>query len=231
MRDNTLPTGQWAFDDEVTACFADMLERSIPDYRQMRALCAKIGARYIKPGTLVVDAGCSTGIAAEPFVRRYSNENQFLLIDNSAPMVAASKERYRGMDAVTVAEGNLWEFLPFSEKTSLVTCVLTLQFTPTAYRQQMLQNICLKMVRGGALLLVEKIVGCDNDELLVDIYYDMKRENGYTGEQIKAKRKSLENVLSPLTASWNEDMLRNAGFRQVEMFWRCLNFCGWVAVK
>ena len=27
------------------------------------------------------------------------------------------------------------------------------------------------------------------------------------------------------------DMLRTAGFRKVDMFWRCLNFCGWIAVK
>lgn len=40
------------------------------------------------------------------------------------------------------------------------------------------------------------------------------------------KRKSLENVLSPLKAEWNEDMLHEAGFEKVDMFWRCLNFVG-----
>ncbi len=45
------------------------------------------------------------------------------------------------------------------------------------------------------------------------------------------KRKSLENVLSPLKAEWNKDMLHEAGFEKVDMFWRCLNFCGWVAIK
>ena len=45
------------------------------------------------------------------------------------------------------------------------------------------------------------------------------------------KRRSLENVLSPLKVGWNVDMLRTAGFKQVAMFWRCLNFCGWIAVK
>ena len=46
-----------------------------------------------------------------------------------------------------------------------------------------------------------------------------------------SKRRSLENVLSPLKADWSVDMMRTAGFRQVDMFWRCLNFCGWIAVK
>lgn len=65
----------------------------------------------------------------------------------------------------------------------------------------------------------------------LDLYYQMKRENGYTEEKIMQKRKSLENVLSPLKAEWNEDMLHEAGFEKVDMFWRCLNFCGWVAIK
>ena len=69
------------------------------------------------------------------------------------------------------------------------------------------------------------------DDLMVDLYYEMKRENGYTDEQIMSKRRSLENVLSPLKADWSVDMMRTAGFRQVDMFWRCLNFCGWIAVK
>lgn len=69
------------------------------------------------------------------------------------------------------------------------------------------------------------------DDLMVDLYYQMKRENGYTDEQIMAKRRSLENVLSPLEPEWNEDLLKEAGFRRVQMFWRCLNFCGWIAVK
>jgi tRNA (cmo5U34)-methyltransferase len=34
-----------------------------------------------------------------------------------------------------------------------------------------------------------------------------------------------------VTAKWNEDLLRDAGFRTVECFWRHLNFAGWVAVK
>ena len=65
----------------------------------------------------------------------------------------------------------------------------------------------------------------------VELYYDMKRRNGYSEEQIMDKRRSLENVLSPLKPEWNVDMLRTAGFDKVDMFWRCLNFCGWIAVK
>jgi tRNA (cmo5U34)-methyltransferase len=86
---------------------------------------------------------------------------------------------------------------------------------------------------GGALILVEKVLGSNNaiDTMLVDEYYRIKAENAYTQEQISAKRKSLEGVLVPITARWNEEMLKEAGFRSVDCFWRYLNFAGWVAVK
>lgn len=100
-----------------------------------------------------------------------------------------------------------------------------------AYRRFMLRQICESIVDGGALIYVEKVVAGSLDDLMVDLYYQMKRENGYTDEQIMAKRRSLENVLSPLEPEWNEALLKEVGFRRVQMFWRCLNFCGWIAVK
>ena len=118
------------------------------------------------------------------------------------------------------------------ENQSLVLSILSMQFMPTAYRQRMVEDIYKKLRPGGAFIFVEKIIG-DNgaDDLEVELYYRMKRENGYTEESIMQKRKSLENVLSPLKAGWNEDLLHTGGFEKVDMFWRCLNFCGWIAVK
>ena len=96
----------------------------------------------------------------------------------------------------------------------------------------MLNDIYDHMLYGGALVFVEKVVADGGaDDLLVDLYYEMKRRNGYTIVKIVEKRKSLENVLSPLKPGWNVEMLHNAGFKVVDMFWRCLNFCGWIAIK
>ena len=231
MRDNTNPTGAWEFNSEVAACFANMLERSIPDYRSMRALVYNAGERFVKPGTLIVDVGCSTGLAVEPFVAKHRKENDFLLIDNAPAMVQMCREKYNEEPAVTVKEGDIWNFLPFQDCASLVLSILSMQLMPTAYRRFMLRKIYESMIEGGALLYVEKVVAGDLDDLMVDLYYQMKRNNGYTDEQIVSKRRSLENVLSQLEPSWNEGMLRSAGFKRVEMFWRCLNFCGWIAVK
>jgi tRNA (cmo5U34)-methyltransferase len=69
------------------------------------------------------------------------------------------------------------------------------------------------------------------DRNFVNLYYDFKQASGYTREEIERKRLSLEGVLVPVTARWNEELLRTAGFRHVDCFWRWMNFAGWIAVK
>ena len=67
--------------------------------------------------------------------------------------------------------------------------------------------------------------------MLEDLYYKLKGENGYTEEQIRAKRKSLEGVLVPVTSDWNIEMMSKAGFSNIQQFWQQLNFAGWVGFK
>ena len=109
----------------------------------------------------------------------------------------------------------------------------TIQFTPIEYRLEILEKIYNSLIDGGALIFVEKVLGSNNNinQRMVDVYHDMKKINGYSDEDIERKRLSLEGVLVPVTANWNEDMLRATGFRKVDCFWRWMNFAGWVAVK
>jgi tRNA (cmo5U34)-methyltransferase len=118
------------------------------------------------------------------------------------------------------------------EAASVTLCVLTLQFTPIEYRLRILDNIWRSTVPGGAVILVEKVIGSlpDMDRLLVDLYYKLKADNGYTVEEIERKRLALEGVLVPVSVAENERMLGSIGFR-TEMVWRFLNFCAWIGVK
>lgn len=236
MQDNVMPKGKWEFDQEVTDCFGEMLERSIPGYADMRELVTRIGKRYVQRKTSIIDLGCSTGEAINPFIKSFGCQNNYRLFDVSKPMLEKTSERYAGWieeGVVSVEEFDIRNGLPIHTFSSLILSVLTLQFTPIEYRQKIIQSVYDSLCQGGALILVEKVLGSNYnlDSMLVDEYYRIKAENAYTQEQISAKRKSLEGVLVPITAKWNEDMLKEAGFKEVDCFWRYLNFAGWVAVK
>ena len=229
MQDNVMPDGKWKFNKEVADCFDEMLERSIPQYELMRELVKRIGFHYAKPGTCIVDIGCSNGRAIEPFVREYGENCDFLMMDVSEPMLEKCREKFGNLD---IKNHDITKGLP-KTNASVILSILTLQFTPIEYRQKIVQSIYDNLTDGGAFIIVEKVLGNTNeiDSLMVDEYYRMKSENAYTQEQIQSKRKSLEGVLVPITARWNEDMLHSVGFRKVDCFWRCLNFAGWLAIK
>ena len=235
MQDQVMPDGSWEFDADVTEVFDDMLARSIPQYKVMRQACFEIGSRYAKRATDIVDLGCSRGEALAPLVDKFGVDNRYIGVEISDPMLEAARARFEGYincGIVDIRKMDLrYEYPPVL--ASLALSVLTLQFTPIEYRLQILSRIYEGLIEGGALILVEKVLGASAslDEMMVALYYNMKRQNGYTEDQIQRKRMSLEGVLVPMTARWNEEMLQITGFRQIDCFWRWLNFAGWVAVK
>lgn len=232
MRDNTNEIkGKWEFDENVTKVFGDMLSRSIPNYETMRQLCFNLGKNFIKEDSTIVDMGCSNGLSVESFVKAFPL-NCFYLLDVSEPMLEECRKRFKDYPLVFVHDNDLRKGIPMNN-VDLALSILTLQFTPIEYRQNILQDVYDKLNEGGAFIIVEKVLGnsAKIDDLFVKEYYNLKQENGYTQEQIANKRKSLEGVLVPLTSSFNEHLLHQVGFKYVDCFFRCLNFAGWIAIK
>lgn len=232
MKDTVNPNGKkWEFDEEVTKVFGDMLSRSIPNYDTMRELCFMVGRNFVRENGIVSDIGCSNGLASDKFVNAFPNA-KFCLSDVSEPMLDACRKKYEGNENVVVLNHDLRNGVPM-KGNDLVIASLTLQFTPIEYRWNILQSIYDSLNPGGALIFVEKILGSNAriDNILVNEYYNIKRENGYSEELIQNKRKSLEGVLVPLTSDFNEHLLTMCGFKEIDCFWRCLNFCAWVAIK
>ena len=234
-QDQVMAAGRWTFDQDVTAVFENMLERSIPQYEVMRKAVFDLACEYIVPHTGVISLGTSRGDDVAALIDKYAMKNRFHLTDVSEPMLDVLRTRfahYININSVAVRRIDLRSEYPLSE-ASVTLCVLTLQFTPLEHRLKILRNIYEHVLDGGVLLIVEKVIGGTSqiDETMVNLYYQMKEANGYGKDQIMRKKLSLEGVLVPLTASWNEQMLRDAGFSQVDCFWRWMNFAGWIAVK
>jgi tRNA (cmo5U34)-methyltransferase len=221
------PDGKWEFDEKVASCFDDMLRRSIPQYEVMRQTVFDIACRYRQPFTDIIDMGCSRGEALAPLIDRFGAENRFIGLEVSEPMLNASRERFAGLIStglVEIRKHDLRQGLP-PLMPSVVLSILTLQFTPIEYRHRIIASVFDR--------LVEKVLGehAGIDDLFTQTYYAGKTDNGYSQDDIQRKRLSLEGVLVPVTAKWNEQLLTAAGFREVDCFWRWCNFAGWVAVK
>lgn len=229
MKDSVMPNGKWEFDEDVTKVFDDMLARSIPDYQGMRELTTNLAIRFAKPGSDIVDLGCSRGAALKPIYEKLKDEVKYLGIEVSKPMREAAKKE---IPFAEILDLDLRKDYPRT-RASVTLSVLTLQFIPIEYRQEIIQNVYENTDPGGVFLLVEKVLGSDAyaNKLLIETFLKTKESHGYSKEQIERKKESLEGVLVPVTADWNVELLKEAGFKHVECYWRHLNFAGWVAVK
>jgi len=212
-----------------------MLRRSIAQYEVMRKVVFDVGRSFVRQGTAVVDLGSSRGEALAPFVAAFGDSVRYVAVEVSPPMLAACRARFDAeikSGTLSLLDLDLRKSYP-DKRASLTLGVLTLQFTPIEHRPRIVRDVYEHTVAGGALLLVEKVLGSSGrtDRVMTDLYHQLKRDNGYRQEEIDRKRLSLEGVLVPATADWNEGLLRHAGFQAVECIWRYLNFAAWVAIK
>jgi tRNA (cmo5U34)-methyltransferase len=240
--------GAWEFDAQVAEVFDDMLERSIPRYREMREVVTQLATSFVKPHTAVVDLGCSRGEALAR-VREFTPDVpglRFVGAETSRPMVQAARKRFNGVRGVEILDLDLRSEYPLGvgiERStgesstagfaSVTLAILTLQFVPIDYRQHILRRVYETTIPGGALIVVEKVLGeyARLNDVFVGHYYKLKHDNGYEPESIKRKRLALEGVLVPVTARMNEQFVRGAGFSEVDTFWRWMNFGGWIGIK
>ncbi len=204
--DAIVPSGQWTFNEQVTDVFENMLARSVPDYTTMRALVSAVAQSFasLDPCPSVVDLGCSRGTAIEMLLEPLGPAATFHGIDTSAPMLAAAEDRFAACSNVSLEHLDLRHAYPAPTAT-VTLAVLTLQFVPIEHRQRVVRDIFRHTRPGGAVILVEKVLGATAgiDDMMVNAYLRMKAAHGYTTEQIDRKRASLEGVLVPLTAAWN----------------------------
>ncbi|NDF11288.1 MAG: carboxy-S-adenosyl-L-methionine synthase CmoA [Proteobacteria bacterium] len=223
------------FNAKVAEVFDDMVSRSVPFYTEMQRMTCELAKDFARPNTNLYDIGCSTAttmLALDPYLDEAVN---FIGIDNSQDMLnkAAKKVQESGskrsMDFVCA---DLHKGVHF-ENASVITMLLTLQFVRPLYRERIMKNIYHGLNDQGALILIEKLTSESTmfNRLFIDHYYDFKRRNGYSENEITHKREALENVLIPYRVEENYALLQDAGFKHVEVFFRWYNFCGIIAMK
>lgn len=238
--DNVIPGNKWEFDAEVTDCFSDMLSRSIPQYQIMRDLSSTLLINCLNQNrnAKILDIGCSDGLMIQSLLEKSKGDNcRFVGVDVSEPMLNKAIDRFdivnkTSANKVIIKNCDLRYDFPI-DNYDAISSILSIQFIPIEYRQQILQNIYDNLICGGVFIFVEKVLGntANLNKLFVNNYYELKKNNGYSIEQIERKRLSLEGVLVPVTNDWNISLLKNAGFRQIDVFWRYLNFVGYIAIK
>ncbi|MBL0318671.1 MAG: carboxy-S-adenosyl-L-methionine synthase CmoA [Alphaproteobacteria bacterium] len=223
------------FDKAVAQVFDDMVSRSVPYYAEMQRMTVELASDFARPGTNLYDMGCSTATTLLALDNVLDPGVNFIGFDNSADMLQQAKDKVKKSQSsrkFDFQEVDLHR--PFSmENASVITMLLTLQFVRPLHRERVMKTICESLNDQGCLILIEKLTSEETmfNRLFIDHYYDYKRRNGYTDTEIAKKREALENVLIPYRMEENIELLKGAGFKHTEVFFRWYNFCGLIALR
>jgi tRNA (cmo5U34)-methyltransferase len=226
------------FGEKTAEVFDDMLDRSIPQYRELQRMMGELAAEFAVDGSNIYDLGCSTGITLQTVadaVKGRGKTVSLVGIDYSQPMLLRARERFsclREHEMPKFIEGDLNRECIINN-ASVVILNLTLQFVRPMHRERLIRTIADGLSDNGCLILVEKVLCADTflNRLFIKLYYDMKRRNGYSETEIAQKREALENVLIPYRLEENIELLKRNGFAEADTFFKWYNFAGMVAVK
>ena len=225
----------FVFNSQVASVFDDMVDRSVPYYREIQRMTGQLAADFAEPGTNIYDLGCATGTTMALMEHCVSTDVTLVGIDNSAQMLDKCREKLdlaKNAKPFELVEADLDQDVVI-ENASVVLLVLTLQFVRPLHRERLMQQVFDGLNPGGCVILVEKVLGESShlNRLFIEHYYEMKRSKGYSELEIAQKREALENVLIPYRLTENLDLLAKIGFSQQDTFFKWYNFCGIVAVK
>lgn len=227
--------GKFEFNEPVARVFDDMLERSVPFYKECQQMVVDLALNFAQKDSALYDLGCSTGTLLRQLVRAIppAKKNRFVGLDNSEAMLKKARSKLKGhLKRCELIAANLESDFELAD-ASVVVMNYTLQFIPPRRRAAMLKKIYKGLRPGGGLILIEKVRGESDplNNLFIEQYHDYKRQRGYSKLEISRKREALEKVLTPLKPGKNLDLLADAGFRQVDIFFKWFNFAGFLAVR
>jgi tRNA (cmo5U34)-methyltransferase len=212
-----------------------MVTRSVPGYYDMQQLTARFAQRVCQPGSLIYDFGCSSGTSIAFIKRSINFPISFIGIDSSPEMIEKCRNKLAGLGLAEGVELRVADIctIDLIHKASLSIFNLTLQFLSPNKRIDVLKKICDNTEPGGAIIISEKVTSSQPElqNTIQQLHWNFKREAGYSELEIARKRDSLEDVLTPLKAEENLDLIRRAGFKEVEILYKNLNFAVFIGIK
>jgi tRNA (cmo5U34)-methyltransferase len=223
---------QFEFDEEVASVFDDMLNRSVPFYKENLNLEIDLLKHFLNENDTVIDLGSSTGTFLIELAKKSNKKLNLIGIDNSSAMIKRAKNKAKafGVD-IKFIEADFLEY-DFSD-ADVIVANYTIQFIRPLKREKLIKKIFNSLKNEGIFLMSEKLITSNKklNKIMIDEYYEFKKKMGYSEYEIAQKREALENVLIPYTMEENIEMLKNAGFKEVEVIFRWNNFATFMAFK
>ncbi len=224
---------EFSFVDQADGDFEEHIESHVLDFAGLRHGIVSLAPTLVQPGTNILDVGCSSGrllrMVRDEIEKRRSGTFTYRGIDivpgfqSAWDRIAAPNLSFEVTDACDQTYTNL----------SLAMSVFTAQFVPFHRRKPLLRSLLNGLVDGGHMIIAEKLLASSAryQDALTFRYYDFKRDQGISADEILDKERSLRGFMSSYTRDELIDVLKEVGFKSAQEFWCQFPFVGLIASK
>ncbi len=222
----------WTFGGSVCDVFDSHVSKSVPLYSESHKLGQQLADFFIHDNSTVYDIGCSTGALLRAMAENTNAKNvRFIGIDPVPEMVDHARVKSKDFDNIEFVNSDAIDF--DFQKCDLIMSYYTMQFILPKHRQALFDRLYQVLNWGGALFLFEKMRMPDArfQDMINQLYFEYKLDNGYSANDILGKMQSLKGVMEPYSEKANRDMLRRAGFQDMTSVLRYLSFVGYLTIK
>jgi len=223
---------QFEFDEEVAAVFDDMLERSVPFYKESQKITQFFVKKNLPEDGLIYDLGCSTASLLLNIHRDLDVNATLIGLDTSDAMLDQARKKCEAYGVnIEVINADILEYN--YKRADLFISNYTLQFIRPLMREKLIKKLANSLKEEGLFIFSEKVISHHSklNKDLIECYYDFKKKQGYSEYEIMQKREALENVLVPYSEEENIKMAIENGFSHCEVVFRWANFATFIAIK
>lgn len=202
----------------------------LPYYREYTAQIIDLVDAAGKKNIKWLDSGCGTGTLTMN-VLAHRSDVQFTLCDPSSKMLKEAEEKLagQGINFLNVSS----QELPFEDEFDVVTAVQCHHYLTVDERRDA-EAKCYKALKdNGIFVMFEniKMSTDESDDITLKRWVNFLKEHGNSQEDVEMQLSRRGTEVLPITIEKHIELLREVGFKSVNLLWASYLQAGIWAIK
>ncbi len=226
MSDNTTPHKAAQYDSDIT--------KVIPFYDTILDETVDLVAAVNPSPDIWLDTGCGTGNATVKAIKRFP-ETQFMLADPSPEMLKIAQNKFESYPKVSIIGTYATQLLNehVMNEADVITAVQCHHYLSEPDRKKAV-DVCFSLLKENGLFIVTENIRPSDDIGIAAgkarwIEYEILM--GKSREDAEKHVDRFDRAYFPITVDAHYRLLKEAGFRSVNMFWYAQMQAGFYAIK
>ncbi len=211
--------------------YDDNIHNHIPHYSQFHLEIVRLVKSRNSDVNNWLDTGCGTGNLVV-YAKKYFPEIHFYLADPDHSMLLKAKDKFSEQNVTLLPECSTDE-ISTDVQFDVITAIMCHHYLTVEKKKSALKNCFSSLNRNGIFITFEHVRSETQEglEIALSMMDDFHSSCGVTLAERQKFRERVHQTLFLITAGEYIALLKECGFRQVELFFRSHLQAGFYAIK